>query len=75
MVWVFKEAMLKQLYLTWKTRKCRGTMTLHEYHCFRVYKTWEKKRVRVSYKNRKSPFPPELQNQIEETFSIRSNHD
>ncbi len=30
----------KQLYLTWKTRKCRGDLTLYEYHIFRLYRIY-----------------------------------
>ena len=33
---------LRQFYLTFETRKCRGKMDLLTYHCFRIYKIWEK---------------------------------
>jgi len=32
---------LKQIYLTIKTRKSRGSMDIVVYHCFRIYKLWE----------------------------------
>lgn len=31
-------AMIKQWLLTWRTRKCRGNLTLRQYHIFRLYK-------------------------------------